>query len=140
MAIKYPQYAGRNGVSNLDQKYFNPIWQDIDRRIDALEKAKISWEAAVAELTEFGLERIDTTLTPILDAATDALNAAEADALALQQLIADADVQAQLDAALTAQNAQVESDLDDLEAAMQSQIDTLQAQVDTLEPLVLAGL
>lgn len=61
----------RDGVTKLGEQYFNPIWDLIDRRLDVLETLKISWEAAVADLTQFGLRRIDETLAPAIDRIGD---------------------------------------------------------------------
>lgn len=72
MALKYLQYLGRDGVTAAGEDYFNPIWRDIDGRLDVLERLQISWESAVADLRQFGLERIDATLQPILDQITAA--------------------------------------------------------------------
>jgi hypothetical protein len=57
----------RDGITKLGEQYFNPIWDLIDRRLDVLETLKISWEQAVADLTQFGLRRIDESLAPAIE-------------------------------------------------------------------------
>ena len=57
----------RDGVSAFTARYMNPIWDLIDRRLHALEETRISWLEAVADLTQFGLRRIDDVLAPAFE-------------------------------------------------------------------------
>lgn len=123
MALKFPQYLMRDGVTRLSQDYFNPIWRDLDGRLDTLERLKISWESAVSEVQQFGIQRIDTVLAPVIEDITTTLASANAAAAELQQIIEDADIQGQLDAAFDAQNALVQQALDDQEEALTQAID-----------------
>lgn len=62
---------GPPGVGTpLSAKYFNGIWERIDLRIHGLESVKIAWDAAVADLTSFGLKRIDDFLAPAFERVT----------------------------------------------------------------------
>ena len=140
MAVRFPNYEMRDGKTELAEKYFNPILADIDSRIDTLEQLRISWDEATRQLNEFGLERIDSTISPVLAAAQAELAAAQADALAVKQLIEDIDVQGQLDAALTAQTAAIDQALIIQEAATNAAIAALQAELTATRSLALAGL
>lgn len=118
MATRLPKYVMRDNETKLGQEYFNPIWADIDNRFDKLEKLKIQWESAVAELQEFGLERIDNSLTPLLEASQTVLADLQVQATDLVQTILDnninpvlADATALLDQAQT-QAATVQAMLD----------------------------
>lgn len=73
MALRYDRYRMSDGKTPLGAAYFNPVWQDIDVRIAALEALKIEWTEVVAELTRFGLERINVALAPTLDQASTLL-------------------------------------------------------------------
>jgi hypothetical protein len=66
MATRLSQYRMQDGRTPLGQDYFNPIWADLDRRLDTIERLRVEWLAAVNELQAQGLERIDASLTPLL--------------------------------------------------------------------------
>ncbi|MBF2054696.1 MAG: hypothetical protein IGS03_14720 [Candidatus Sericytochromatia bacterium] len=114
MALKFPQYLMRDGVTRLGEDYFNPVWRDLDGRLDTLEKLKISWQTAVSEIQQFGIQRIDTVLAPVIEDITTTLASANAAAAELQQIIEDADIQTQLDAAFDDQNNLVNEALDEV--------------------------
>ena len=151
MATRYLSYAMVDGKTRLGGEYFNPVWKDIDTRLDKLESKQISWDEAVRELNEFGLERIDNTIGPVLAAAQVELAEAQAASAQLQQMIEDADIQGQLDTALTAQSAAVTAELDALETALSvaiaavnttlgARITAIENELETLRPLIFAGL
>ena len=147
MATRYLSYAMIDGKTRLGVEYFNPVWKDIDVRLDKLENKQISWDEAVRELNEFGLERIDNTIGPVLTAAQVELAEAQAASAQLQQMIEDADIQGQLDTALAAQSAAVTAELDALETSLSVAIaalsSTLSQRITALEeltPLIFAGL
>ncbi len=66
MAIRFQAYRMTDASTPLAQSYFNPVFQDLDVRMDALEQLKISWEAAVSELQVYGLQRLDAGISPLL--------------------------------------------------------------------------
>ncbi len=151
MAIRYLLYLMRDNQTDLDEKYFNTVFQDMDARLDKLERLQISWEEAVRVLQEFGLERIDNSIIPVLQAAQAALVEAQGMVAELQQQIEDVDVQGQLDTALAAQNAEVAAALAAQTAALNA-VDTaqttaltsaftnIQAQLADIQALLYAAL
>lgn len=66
MSTRLTQYRMQDGRTPLGQDYFNPIWADLDRRLDILERLRVEWLAAVSELQAQGLARIDAALMPLL--------------------------------------------------------------------------
>lgn len=67
MATRLPNYQMRDGRTRLGQSYFNPIWADLDSRLDTLERIKIDWQSQVAQLRDLGLQRIDEYIRPVVD-------------------------------------------------------------------------
>ncbi|MCL7930442.1 dynactin subunit 2 [Halomonas llamarensis] len=67
MATRLPNYQMRDGRTRLGQSYFNPIWADLDSRLDTLEKIRIDWQNQVAQLRDLGLQRIDEYIRPVVD-------------------------------------------------------------------------
>lgn len=84
MATRLPLYLMRDGQTRLGQGYFNPIWADLDSRLDALERLSVDWNAQVAQLRELGLKRIDDYIRPLTDEVDQLLQQAkdETDGLA----------------------------------------------------------
>ena len=107
MSLKFDNYRFTDGKTALSAATFNPRFQDLDTRIAALEALNISWQAAVQALTDFGLARLDSVLSPtfntlnqdVADASASVASIAESQAAALAAV---ADWQAQTIAALTA--------------------------------------
>jgi len=119
MATRLDKYRMADGRTPLSADYFNPVWADLDARLDDLERRRADFDQAIRDLTAFGLERIDTLIGP----AMDDLNS---------KLIAVQKSYDELVAAIAA--------LPDIPAQMQS----LQSQVDqrlgVVESLVFAAL
>lgn len=67
MATRLPNYQMRDGRTRLGQSYFNPIWADLDSRLDTLERIKLDWQNQVAQLRDLGLKRIDDYIRPVVD-------------------------------------------------------------------------
>lgn len=67
MATRLPNYQMRDGRTRLGQGYFNPIWADLDSRLDTLERLKLDWQSQVAQLRDLGLKRIDDYIRPVVD-------------------------------------------------------------------------
>ena len=66
MSTRLTQYRMQDGRTPLAQDYFNPIWADLDRRLDTLERLRVEWLTAVSQLEAQGLARIDESLMPLL--------------------------------------------------------------------------
>lgn len=71
--IRFSQYQFFDGRTPLSQDTFNPIFQDLDARVHALEGFQPSWEQTIADVVTYGLERVDQGVTPALEAAQAAL-------------------------------------------------------------------
>lgn len=69
MTVRLTQYLMRDGLTRLSEEYFNPVWGDLDRRLDMLERLSISWETAIDDLQINGLTRLNEILIPLIDAA-----------------------------------------------------------------------
>lgn len=66
MPTRFEKYRMRDGVTPLSQDFFNPVFADIDTRIADLEERRADLQAVVDELTQFGLQRIDTLVGPAM--------------------------------------------------------------------------
>lgn len=115
MATEYQRYQMQDGKTRLGQEYFNPVWQALDARLDRLEQVRLDWESAVADIQQFGLERIDATIAPILAEAQALLVEIQTLYSELMQLVEDIDIQGQIDTSLAAQTAWVEGAIAALE-------------------------
>lgn len=140
MSYKYPSYQMTDGRTRLSAEYFNPVWKDLDARLDKLEQLKDAQTAAIQALTGFGLERIDATLQPVLTAAEQALSESQALLTDLQGMIAEADIPAQIATAMGAFIADVNEALDSMSSDFTDQLESLQTQLDEVRTLAYAGL
>lgn len=61
---RFDLYRMKNESTPLSEEYFNPIWFDIDSRLDALESIKVSWEEAVRTISQYGIVRIEELIRP----------------------------------------------------------------------------
>jgi YD repeat-containing protein len=66
MPTRFEKYRMKDGVTPLSQDFFNPVFADIDTRIAELEERRADLQAVVDELTQFGLQRIDTLVGPAM--------------------------------------------------------------------------
>lgn len=66
MALRFDQYRMRDAVTRLSERVLNPIFQDLDRRLDVLERLRADWVTATQELQTFGLARLDESIAPLL--------------------------------------------------------------------------
>lgn len=64
--IKRDRYRVKDGITTLGESFLNAIFADLDTRLHGLEELKVSWLAAVTELQNFGLERINGALEPTM--------------------------------------------------------------------------
>ena len=68
MPRRFDSYRMRDGATPLAERYFNPIWQDLDLRLAGIEELQVSWEAVVRLVTDLGLVRINEVLAPAFEA------------------------------------------------------------------------
>lgn len=73
MGTRFDRYRMKDGETVLGASYFNPVLQDVDLRIAALEQLQIDWQQAVDEISRFGLDRINAALVPAVEQATELL-------------------------------------------------------------------
>ncbi len=76
MPSRFDKYRMRDGVTPLAERYFNPIWQDLDLRLASIEELQVTWEEVVRTVTDFGLVRINEVLAPAFDAMNQNLDSA----------------------------------------------------------------
>jgi hypothetical protein len=67
MPSRFEKYRMKDGATPLAERYFNPIWQDLDLRLAGIEELEVSWEAVVRTVTDFGLLRINEVLAPAFE-------------------------------------------------------------------------
>lgn len=93
MPSRFERYRVRDGVTVLGERYFNPVFQDVDLRLASLEDIRVSWEAAVQAVSDFGLLRINEVIGPALNQLQDDIGHLQQDSTeiiaALKQAQAD---------------------------------------------------
>ncbi len=77
MARRFEDYRIRDGVTPLSAETFNTRFGDVDLRLDTLEKLKMDWESAVADLASLGLTKVNEVLIPLILRAETLLSSAE---------------------------------------------------------------
>lgn len=77
MPRRLDHYRMVDGKTPLSARYFNPVWQDLDLRLDTLEGVRLSWEDAVRRVSDLGLTRINEVLGPAIQAVDDSVARAE---------------------------------------------------------------
>ncbi len=90
MPLSFDKYRFTDGKTSLSAATFNPRFQDLDLRLAAVEALKVSWEAAVQALTDFGLVRLDSVLSPTFAALNQDVADANARVASITQAQADA--------------------------------------------------
>lgn len=71
MATQIEEYRTKNGDNVGDPAYLNKRWESIDNRINAVENTKSTLDAIIADLQQFGVERIDEALSPVYAALAE---------------------------------------------------------------------
>ncbi|MCA1987613.1 MAG: hypothetical protein LDL07_00505 [Desulfarculus sp.] len=72
---KFLEYAVTEGKTVLSGPELTRRFSDIDGRLHVLEELKVGWEAAVLQVQNHGLARINNVLQPILDQARAEIDA-----------------------------------------------------------------
>jgi hypothetical protein len=75
---KFLEYAVTEGKTVLSGPELTRRFSDIDGRLHVLEELKVGWEAAVLQVQNHGLERINNVLQPLLDQARAEIDAVSA--------------------------------------------------------------
>jgi len=88
MATRLERYRMKDGVTPLSEDYFNPVFADLDARLDVLEQRRVDFDQAVRDLTAFGLQRIDVLIGPSFDEMASRMASLEARRVALDEAIA----------------------------------------------------
>lgn len=104
MPIHLDRYRMKDGVTPLSERYFNPVWQDIDLRIAELERLRLGWQEIVRQVSDLGLARINEVIGGPLTEANAAVEQMRA-ALASLPTLVD---QSTFEAALAALNHQID--------------------------------
>lgn len=125
MATRYLSYAMVDGKTRLGGEYFNPVWKDIDTRLDKLENKSISWDTAVSELNAFGLERIDNVLAPLIAATNEILQNADDKVAELETIISEA---------TDSIDAQLQEHTEQVDEALQDALDTVSSALGGTVP------
>lgn len=112
MSKRFEAYRFKDGETHLDASTFNFIFGELDARVADLEAAKISWDAAIANVVAFGLTRLDQAISPLQAQGAATIAAVQTEAattrVALQAAIDSVNtIKAQAQAALDQAQASV---------------------------------
>ena len=122
---KIEQYTVQEGKTPLSGPELSRRFLDIDGRLHLLEELKVSWEQAVVEVQNHGLERINGVIEPLLDLANDLV-------VQIQQELAS--VQQEWDQTI----AQEWQNILDGWAGVQGTLDGMQSSLDTMNADITA--
>lgn len=131
MPKRFEKYRMRDGVTRLGQEFFNAVFADLDLRLASLEDLRVSWESVVNTVIDFGLLRINESLTPafesidgMVSSGTAKLVEIEAKRLAAVSAIAD------LSAAIDAYQGAADADIAAWKAATLTALNTWQSGLE----------
>lgn len=124
---RFELYRMRDNKTPLSESYFNPIWADLDARLDNLEALKISWEDAIVTISQYGLLRIDEVLRPSWEYIEQKKTHADSIIAEIQELREEADemINERRDDAIEAVDSAKSSALNDIEQAKEQAINQL---------------
>lgn len=141
MPNRFERYRVRDGVTVLGERYFNPVFQDVDLRLAALEDIRMSWEAAVQAVSDFGLLRINEVIGPAVEGVAGQV--AEIEAARLAALAALSDLQAMIGSLETDTAADLEAwkvaridELNAWQASLTAALPGIDARLDAVEAAV----
>jgi hypothetical protein len=138
---KIEQYNIKDGKTPLNAEELSFRFLDIDGRLHQLELLKISWEQAVVEIQNHGLERINNTVQPVLDAASALVDEAQAEIDAIhtqwQTILDEWDGVADTLAAMQASLDSMQAEIDAAQAAMEAYTDAQIAAAIPVAPIPL---
>lgn len=99
MPSRIDRYRMKDGVTPLAERYFNPVWQDIDLRIAELEQLRMGWQEAVRLVSDAGLARINEVIRGPVEIVNAAIEQVQQTLAELPDVV----VQSELDSALQAE-------------------------------------
>lgn len=102
MTLDLEKYTVREGVTPLSGEELNRRFYAIVRRLHDLEQLKMDWAAAVTEVQNHGLARVNDAVAPIVDGLR-----ADMEALIAQGQAAQADQAEAVEAMLAAMEAKI---------------------------------
>ncbi len=62
MPARFDAYRMKDGKTPLSERYFNPVFQDLDMRLVELEALRMGWLDAVSQVSNLGIARINEVL------------------------------------------------------------------------------
>lgn len=120
MTLDLEKYKFTDGTTDLSASEFNSRFYAIIRRLHALELLSIDWTAAVSEVRNYGLARINDAVKPLLDSLSVDLAA-----LVVKGKVDLASQSAAIDAAL--------AEVDAVMALVETRIAKMEASVSAIE-------
>jgi len=129
MVLDLEKYAMREGVTPLSAEELNARFYALVRRIHELETLRMDWLAAVAQVQNHGLARINDAVAPLLEGLRRDMEGVIAlgEAAQAEQAQAAADMIVQMEGALTSMRAaQVgwRTELDQWLAELETRVDS----------------
>lgn len=134
MPSRFEKYRVKDGVTPLGERFLNPVFQDIDLRLAGLEDLRLSWEAAVRAVSDYGLVRINDVLGPALLEVTDKSAQIEDKRLAAIAALA------QLEATIAGIQSDTEANVDAWKVLLQADQEDALAGIATWKAARLAEL
>jgi hypothetical protein len=139
MPTRLETYLMHDGRTRVGAEYFNPIWADLDRRLVRLEELRTEWEAAVADLTQFGVARLDGVVAPLVAAAQTQLTHGQSLTAQLVALVEELDWTVYLASQLDSHTTQVQALVADASAQLAAAGLRLDAAENRLDRSALAA-
>ena len=136
MTLDLEKYTWTDGQTDLSAAELNPRFYAIIRRLHALEQLSIDWDEAISEVQNYGLERINNAVLPLIESLQTDLAALVAQGKAdLTSQSASVDVKiTEIETTIAAQVASVTAKLAECDAWLTSAKATVANAVDTLRP------
>lgn len=134
MATRLERYRMKDGVTPLSEDYFNPVFADLDARLDVLEQRRADFDQAVRDLTAFGLQRIDVLIGPSFDELAARMAGLDVHMAGLEAR------RVALDDAVAAAKAALTTVATDLRAEQAVYAANVEARLQALSALAYAGL
>lgn len=98
MPSRIDHYRMKDGQTPLAERYFNPIWSDVDLRITDLEQLRIGWLEAVRIVSDHGLARINEVIAGPVAIVNAAIVQVQQALAALPSIVDQADFDASMSA------------------------------------------